>query len=336
MSSISTMRRCSSGSDGPGTSSSSKARSTNTTASTSRMCDRNRLPSPSPCDAPSTRPPMSTNCTDAGTTFFDCAHLGQQAEPVVGHLGHADVGVGGGERVGRGERTAAGQRVVQRGLARVGESDESEAFHEGAQGIRPARNRSVQDLEHVLEEVGEPRRAACGGDRWAGRGRSAPPAPGGPGHRCGARASGRRRGRGVARRRRAPATALGSQDTGGPRRRLGCDRPSRFRDVQGSPWPNSRDVRDPVAPRVGDQDRLSTSRPPPTLRTGSAPPVGGRGRRGELDGEASAGSVGRDRSGGRRTRRTGRERAGGSGHDLLGGRRLRVGELVAGGAVQDR
>ena len=35
------------------------------------------------------------------------AHLGQRVEPVVGHPGHADVGVGGGERVGRGERAAA-------------------------------------------------------------------------------------------------------------------------------------------------------------------------------------------------------------------------------------
>ena len=35
-------------------------------ASTSRMWARKRLPSPSPCAAPSTRPAMSTNCTLAG------------------------------------------------------------------------------------------------------------------------------------------------------------------------------------------------------------------------------------------------------------------------------
>src|SRR4051794_17920765 len=35
------------------------------------MWARNWLPSPSPVLAPSTSPPMSTNCTLAGTTFFD-------------------------------------------------------------------------------------------------------------------------------------------------------------------------------------------------------------------------------------------------------------------------
>ena len=33
------------------------------------MCARNLLPSPSPCDAPATKPAMSTNSTVAGTTF---------------------------------------------------------------------------------------------------------------------------------------------------------------------------------------------------------------------------------------------------------------------------
>ena len=61
--SISTMRRCSIGSDGPTTSSSSNARNTKTIASTSRMLARNLLPRPSPVLAPSTRPPMSTTST---------------------------------------------------------------------------------------------------------------------------------------------------------------------------------------------------------------------------------------------------------------------------------
>ena len=64
-SSSSTTRRCSRGSDGPGTSSSANARRTNTMASTSRMFARNLLPSPSPLLAPSTRPPISTTSTDA-------------------------------------------------------------------------------------------------------------------------------------------------------------------------------------------------------------------------------------------------------------------------------
>src|SRR6188768_2118195 len=65
------MRRCSIGSDGPVMSSLTNARSTNTIASTSRMLARNLLPRPSPLLAPSTRPPMSTTCTAACTTFFD-------------------------------------------------------------------------------------------------------------------------------------------------------------------------------------------------------------------------------------------------------------------------
>src|SRR5438094_871576 len=34
------------------------------------MCDRNWLPSPSPCEAPFTRPAMSTNSTTAGIFFL--------------------------------------------------------------------------------------------------------------------------------------------------------------------------------------------------------------------------------------------------------------------------
>ena len=136
-SSISTTRRCSSGSDGPVTSSSSNARSTNTMASTSRMLARNLLPRPSPLLAPSTRPPMSTTWTAAWTIVFVLRHHGQPVEPVVGHLGDTDVRVLGGERVRRGQRTAAGECVVQRALARVGETDQAEAFHEPPRGYRP-------------------------------------------------------------------------------------------------------------------------------------------------------------------------------------------------------
>ena len=121
------------GRTGPATSSSSNARSTNTMASTSRMLARNLLPRPSPLLAPSTRPPMSTTCTAACTTLRLLRHRGQPVEALVGHLGDADVGVLGGEGVRRGERAAAGEGVVQRALARVGEADQAEAFHDGAQ-----------------------------------------------------------------------------------------------------------------------------------------------------------------------------------------------------------
>ncbi len=71
ISSSSRISSCSAGSEEPGTSVSSKARSTNTVASTSRMWARKRLPSPSPWEAPFTRPAMSTNCTAVGMTFLD-------------------------------------------------------------------------------------------------------------------------------------------------------------------------------------------------------------------------------------------------------------------------
>ena len=39
-------------------------------ASVARMLDRNLLPSPSPLEAPFTRPAMSTNSTTAGVVFL--------------------------------------------------------------------------------------------------------------------------------------------------------------------------------------------------------------------------------------------------------------------------
>ena len=50
--------------------SSSKQRTTCTTASTSRMWERNLLPSPSPRLAPRTSPAISTNSIVVGVTFF--------------------------------------------------------------------------------------------------------------------------------------------------------------------------------------------------------------------------------------------------------------------------
>ena len=64
-------------------------------------------------------------------------HRRQPVEPLVGHLGDADVRVLGGERVRRGEGAAAGECVVQRTLARVGEPDEAETFHEPSEATEP-------------------------------------------------------------------------------------------------------------------------------------------------------------------------------------------------------
>ena len=48
---------------------------------------------------------------------------------MIGHLRHPDIGISGRKGVGRCVRTSAGQRVVERGFARVGETDEAETFH---------------------------------------------------------------------------------------------------------------------------------------------------------------------------------------------------------------
>ncbi len=76
ISSVSTVSASRTGSTDPSTwvtSSSSKQRSTWMTASTSRMLARNWLPSPSPREAPRTRPAMSTNSRLVGTIFADRA-----------------------------------------------------------------------------------------------------------------------------------------------------------------------------------------------------------------------------------------------------------------------
>src|SRR5690606_6375739 len=72
MSSVSIVSMSSTGSTRPATwvtSSFSKQRTRCAIASVSRMCARNWLPRPSPCDAPFTSPAISTNSTTVGTTF---------------------------------------------------------------------------------------------------------------------------------------------------------------------------------------------------------------------------------------------------------------------------
>ena len=61
--------------------------------------------------------------------FLALRHLGERVETRVEHLGDADVRVFRGEGVRRSERIRASERVVQRRLARVGKTDESEALH---------------------------------------------------------------------------------------------------------------------------------------------------------------------------------------------------------------
>ena len=81
-----------------------KQRTTCAIASVSRMCARNLLPSPSPFEAPATRPAMSTNSTVVGQHLLRLHDLGQRLEPRVRHRHHADVRVDRAERIvlGRG------------------------------------------------------------------------------------------------------------------------------------------------------------------------------------------------------------------------------------------
>ena len=81
------------------TSSSWKARTTWQMASVSRIEAKNLLPNPSPCDAPRTRPAMSTNVTVAGTIGRAVVDGRECLEPRVGHGDHADVGIDGGEGI---------------------------------------------------------------------------------------------------------------------------------------------------------------------------------------------------------------------------------------------
>ena len=70
ISSVTTVSMSPSGSDDPSTRVTSGSRKTRTTwqiASVSRMCPRNWLPRPCPCEAPFTSPAISVNRTDAGT-----------------------------------------------------------------------------------------------------------------------------------------------------------------------------------------------------------------------------------------------------------------------------
>ncbi len=115
------------------TSSSRNTRVTWQIASDSRMWLRNLLPSPSPSDAPRTMPAMSTNWTVAGRTLDRGEDLGELAQPRVRYADHADVRLDRRERVVRREHVVLGQRVEERGLARVGEPDDSDGECHGRQ-----------------------------------------------------------------------------------------------------------------------------------------------------------------------------------------------------------
>ena len=104
---------------------SSKQRTTWRIASTSRMWERNWLPSPSPFEAPRTRPAMSTKLDGGGHHLGGLKSFDQRVEPLVGDGDDADVGLDGAERVVLGLGLGAGERVEQGAFADVGQTDDS-------------------------------------------------------------------------------------------------------------------------------------------------------------------------------------------------------------------
>ena len=145
------------------TSSSRKTRVTWQIAADSRMWDRNLLPSPSPSEAPRTMPAMSTNSTVAGTDPRRAEELGQPRQPLVRHADHADVRLDRRERVVRREHVVLGQRVEERRLAGVGESDDAdgESHNENPRSDPPpARHRdgSTRTAARSERTRGSPRR----------------------------------------------------------------------------------------------------------------------------------------------------------------------------------
>ena len=84
-------------------------------------------------------------------------HLCQRIETRVEHLGHPDVGILRGERIWRGKCIGSGQCVVERRLARIGKSDQSEALHTTqrryACSVRPAPQSSAVGQSPIIVTI---------------------------------------------------------------------------------------------------------------------------------------------------------------------------------------
>ena len=171
------------------TSPSSKQRTTWAIASHSRILARNWLPSPSPLEAPRTRPAMSTKVSRVGMISFEPAISRQRVQPRIGHRDVADVGLDGAERiVGRLRRGGLRQRVEERRLADIRQADDaafeahggerSRELRDGAAlcaGARQKARASVSPLPHVGRRLGRglpPKRGRREAHRCAVAGRT--------------------------------------------------------------------------------------------------------------------------------------------------------------------
>ena len=81
-------------------------------------------------------------------------HLAEPVDPLVGHVGDPDRGLGGGERVRGDDRVGAGERVEQTRLAAVRKADEAETLH-GRPRV-PAVPVSGQVAERIPATGGRP------------------------------------------------------------------------------------------------------------------------------------------------------------------------------------
>ena len=74
---------------------------------------------------------------------------------MVGHLGDSDVRILRGKGVGSSQGPATGECVIKRGLARIGETDETKTFHEGIDAICVGYRLGIVTMAVVLIAPGE-------------------------------------------------------------------------------------------------------------------------------------------------------------------------------------
>ena len=89
------------------------------------MCARNLLPSPSPFDAPATRPGDIDELHRGGQDALRMHDRGEFLQARIGHRHHADVRIDGAERIILRCDLRARERIEQRGFADIRQSDDS-------------------------------------------------------------------------------------------------------------------------------------------------------------------------------------------------------------------
>ena len=84
------------------------------------------MPSPSPFEAPRTRPAMSTKFSRVGTISADLASVASVSQPRIRHRHLADIRLDGAERIIRRlRRRRFGQRIEERRLADIRQADDA-------------------------------------------------------------------------------------------------------------------------------------------------------------------------------------------------------------------